>query len=230
MSSIKVGVIIPDRGDRPELLRNCISMMDNQTMKWHLRHGIGMESTSEECDITKRYRKGYEYISAIKSWMFQVDVIAFIENDDYYAPDYLETMVWEWHKAGRPDLFGTNSTIYYHLKLKKKFTMLHGERASAMNTLIKPGLDIVWPEDNDPFTDQWLWMHPEHKIKNQVLIGPDRVISIGMKHGIGKLGAGSHIDDLHRYTEDDSEMEWLKRHTDQNSFNFYKEYSKKLNS
>lgn len=227
MSSIKVGVIIPDRGDRPELMSNCIKMLSNQTLPHTFIWGIGMTAipASEDCDISLRYKNGYLLLS-----MVPCDVIVFLENDDYYAPDYIETMVSEWIKAGRPDLFGTNSTIYYHLKLKKKFTMLHGERSSAMNTLIKPGLDIVWPEYNDPFTDQWLWMHPEHKIKNQVLIGPDRVISIGMKHGVGKLGAGSHIDDLHRYTEDDSEMEWLKRHTDQNSFNFYKEYSKKLNS
>jgi hypothetical protein len=33
MKDIKVGIIIPDRNDRPELLTNCMRMIEAQTLK-----------------------------------------------------------------------------------------------------------------------------------------------------------------------------------------------------
>jgi glycosyltransferase involved in cell wall biosynthesis len=222
---IKVGIIIPDRGDRPAFLRNCLRMVNNQTHKPYFVHVVDYTPLNSECDITPRYRSGYELLSKIDS----IDVIAFIENDDWYSPDYLEIMVKEWDKSGRPDIFGTNYTIYYNIKLRKYYTMHHMERASAMNTLIKPRLKLLanrsgWPVDSEPFTDAWLWTRLG---LSKVTFKPDKHISIGIKHGVGKCGGRSHIDQLHRYDPPRGSLDngFLKETMDEQSFAFYSRYS-----
>jgi hypothetical protein len=136
-------------------------------------------------------------------------------------------MVNEWEKAGRPDLFGTNYTIYYHLKKKAYFTMRHFDRASAMNTFIKPGLKIDWCPDHEPFTDIHLWMKVDGITKK--LIEPSHIIAVGMKHGMTMTGGRSHVDRLHRYINADHDLHWLYDTVDEESFIFYKSLSEKLN-
>ena len=223
---MRIAVIIPTRGDRKELLDNCLRMLANQTIQ---PIGIGIidyEPKDSNKDITTRYKKGYNGVDPN-----YINIIAFIEDDDYYAPDYLETMVREWLRAGQPDIIGTGSTIYYHLKLKKYFTLTHPRRASAMNTLIKPNLSFPWCEDNYAFTDLHLWnLTVETALQKPILKGhifnPEKIISIGMKHGVGLTGGRCHIDRLERYNVDDSESKFLLENCDKESFEFYSNYFK----
>lgn len=216
---MKIGILIPNRGDREELLSNCIRMMKAQTIadqiEWMLP--VSFKPTEGIVDITTRYRIGYDILSK-----FGVDIIFFIENDDWYSPEYLETMIREWEYYSRPELFGTNYTIYYNLKLQKHFTMFTEQRASAMNTMIKPGLFVSWPLEQDPYTDVWLWEH----IQNRRIFKPKKVISVGMKHGIGLCGGYAHTTKLHRYIYDDDGF--LKETLDTESYKFYKSISERL--
>jgi glycosyltransferase involved in cell wall biosynthesis len=209
---MNVGIIIPDRRDRPQFLENCLRMMDRQTLKPDRICVMEYAPESDKCDITQRYRRGYHHLCGK-----DLDIIAFIENDDYYSPEYLEYMVNKWQEYGKPDIFGTNYTIYYHLKLGAHFTMYHQDRASAMNTLIKPDLDINWPVDHEPFTDMHLWAN----IKG-ITFMPEKVIAIGMKHGIGLCGGKSHVDKLYRYTNNDDGF--LQRTVDEDSYKFYSQF------
>lgn len=209
---MKIAVIIPDRGDRPQFMENCMRMMEAQTLQPDHLGIINHDPESDKCDITQRYRFGYHAMSKKN-----VDMIAFIENDDWYAPDYLRYMADQWHANGKPDLFGTNYTIYYHLKLRKYFTFRHIQRASAMNTFIRPGLSFTWPQDHDPYTDQWLWV--SSGIENKLAIEPAYIISVGMKHGIGKIGGEFHTNYYERYINEDNGF--LKNTLDPESFRFY---------
>lgn len=212
---IKIGVIIPDRGDRSQFLRNCFRLMQNQTLKHVEVLCVASKPSSNECDITKRYRQGYDFYRG-KGF----DVIAFVENDDWYSPDYLETMVREWIKAGKPDLFGTRYTIYYNLRVFGYFPMHHESRSSAMSTLIKPDLNFEWCPDNEPYTDVWLYSKLNYK-----LFTPEKHICLGIKHGIGKTGGKSHTDRLDRYKTNtgklDTDKSFLKSIVDKESFEFY---------
>lgn len=207
--SVSIGIIIPTRRDRPGFFENCIRMIESQTIKYDFMSVQDYLPWSENKDITQRYRIGYDDLNDK-----DVDVIALMEDDDYYSPDYLETMVREWDAYGRPDIFGTNYTIYYHLKLKKYFTMHHPERASAMNTLIKPNLKIKWPPDDEPYTDMALWS----QLKGQTF-RPSKCISVGIKHNIGLTGGRNHNDRLHRYKFEDGGF--LQNTLDPESFDFY---------
>jgi hypothetical protein len=226
---VKIGVIIPDRGDRPRFLANCLRMMEAQTLQPKYVRIIDYPAKDEHVDITPRYRTGYLYMSAM-----DVDLIAFIENDDWYAPNYLETMVEAWKRFHQPSLFGTCYTIYYHLQLKRYFTMEHHQRASAMNTFIKPGLDIKWPVDMEPFLDMHLWSGHSGITGNmsRIVFKPEKIISVGIKHGIGKtIGGGNHVIDervARRYATKDVNEDYpqgfLKTVLDPESFNFYNNY------
>ena len=210
--NLKIGIIIPDRGDRPLFLANCIRMIENQSLQPHKIILANEENNSNECDITTRYRESYEKLNDL------VDVVLFIENDDYYAENYIETMIMEWLDRGMPDLLGTNYTIYYHLGLKKYFTMNHNLRASAMNTLLKSNLNINWGPENDPYTDIHIWTRSNLL---GVTFKPKEIISIGMKHGIGMCGGRNHTNYLERFINDDFSMDFLRKNTDLESFNFY---------
>jgi len=214
MDKIKLGIIIPSRGDRPQFLVNCLRMIMAQTVQPDFIEIVNDIPLTKDCDITKRYRIGYERLRNK-----DIDVIALIEDDDWYAPNYLEYMVNKWIEKGKPNLLGLNHTIYYHLKLRSWFRMGHETRSSAMNTLIKPDMELTWPVDNDPFTDIHLW----HTIRG-VIFEPEQIICMGIKHGVGKCGGRSHVDQLHRFINDDKDLSFLKSKLDEKSFKFYSEY------
>lgn len=220
---MNIGIIIPDRGDRPRFMDNCMRMLGSQTLKPLYIAYENYPPASNKCDITPRYRTGYANCMRFSRQERPLDVIALWENDDYYAPEYLETMAEHWLMEGKPDIFGTNYTIYYHIKLRKYYRMDHHTRASAMNTLLKPGLNIAWPVDHEPFTDLWLW----RQLKG-ITINPGKHISIGIKHGVGLTGGKSHVDRFDRYDPPrgtaDPDCKFLKENMDAESFEFYSNY------
>lgn len=218
MQKLKVGVIIPDRNDRPRFLKNCLRLLENQTLKPEIIELVNYAPLSENVDITQRYKYGYE-----KLRNKGLDVIAFIENDEWYSNDYLETMVNAWENAKRPDIFGTDYTIYYHIKLLSYYTMYHDLRSSAMSTLIKPDLNFEWCRDSEPYTDMHLWTN----LKG-VTFRPEKHICLGIKHGVGMCGGHAHTTRLQRYKSDlatnDSNTTFLKSLVDIESYKFYCEF------
>jgi len=210
-----IAVIIPDRGDRPKMLANCIRMMEGQTLKPYIWL-VDEKPKSELPDITYRYRTGYNFLSNPK---LDIDLIFFIESDDWYHHNYLYTMYSCWLSEGKPDLMGIDYTYYYHLKLRKYFKYGHAGRASMMNTCIVPGLTFKWPVDSYRFVDMYLW----DKLRG-LTISPEKPISIGMKgHGEGMTGGTGHDSKLHRYVNEDNGF--LEKYLDKESLEFYGNYT-----
>ncbi len=230
---MKIGVLIPDRNDRPRLLENCLRMMKAQTLQPEIielvndpapDHFISNriphqpKQIPNRCDITWRYRTGYDRLRNKG-----LDMIAFVENDDWYSPYYFEIMRDEWLKSGKPQLLGTTFTTYYHIKLFAYFNMIHKTRSSAMTTFIKPDLNFNWCVDWEPYTDMYLW--GKCKLRGHTF-DPKRYITLGIKHGEGKCGGKSHVDQLQRYVSPDPDKSFLKKvmSMDQESFDFYTNY------
>lgn len=189
-------------------------MMKAQTLQPDHIEIVNYPAESNNIDITQRYRIGYNFFRN-KGY----DLIAFIENDDYYHPEYLETMVTEWKRVGKPDLIGTNYTPYYHLGLRYWFDFKHDQRASAMNTLIKPDLDFPWCNDSNPYTDLYLWLQVQNLTKHT--FKPSFMVSIGLKHNTGLCGGIGHNDRLEMFTNRDIYYQWLRDNMDPESFSFY---------
>ncbi len=219
MQNLKIGVIIPDRNDRPLFLENCLRLIKQQTIQPACIEVVNYQAISDDVDITQRYRIGYDLLRGK-----DLDVIALIENDEWYSPDYLEIITKAWFSSGRPDIFGTDYTIYYHIKLFAHFTMWHMSRSSAMSTLIKPDLNFEWCADNEPYTDMHLW-----ETLKGCTFHPEKNICMGIKHGVGKCGGTGHTNKLHRFNESDADKKILSDLMDIESFEFYSNYFKNEN-
>ena len=228
---MKIGVIIPDRNDRPRLLENCMRMIKAQTVQPDIIElvndspldinpdGYVVPEKKGIPDITWRYRTGYDRLRNKG-----LDVIFLMENDDYYAPNYIETMLANWNDAGRPQLFGTDYTIYYHIKLFHYFFFRHQIRSSAMSTMIKPDLNFPWCPDYEVYTDMHLWTKTDLTKK---VFHPEKIICSGIKHGEGFCGGRMHKDRLERYTRNginDTKKEFMQMFMDPISFEFYSNY------
>lgn len=224
---MRLAVIIPHRGDRPRFLENCFRMLKAQTFQpEHIELVNFPTKTPDRYDITQRYRIGYDALRG-KGY----DLIALIEDDDWYSPEYLETMIAAWKQWGSPCLFGTCYTYYYHIGLKAYYIMEHHQRSSAMNTFIKPDLNFPWCDDAEPYTDMHLWKtirNPDGSAVPQprVVFNPDNIISVGIKHNVGLCGGGdahsTHPQIAKRYLHPDNGF--LERTLDRESFNFYWNY------
>ena len=211
---MRVGIIIPDRNDRPDFLSNCLRMIYSQTLIPYHVEIVNDWPKSEKCDITYRYRIGYDRLRDKN-----LDVIALIENDDWYANNYLETMAKYWIREEKPNLLGLDHTVYYNIRLFAHFTMFHSTRSSAMNTLIKPDLEFDWGHDENPYADVHIW----NVLKGKIMV-PEKEICLGIKHGVGKCGGQSHTCHLSRYINKDDDKIFLKKIMDKASFEFYSNY------
>lgn len=208
---MKIGIIIPDRGDRPKLLMNCIRMIRAQTIKPDIIELVNYKPESTAKDITQRYRRGYDLLRKKG-----LDLIFLIENDDFYHPTYLENTLKAWIAAGKPDLLGQRQTIYYHIGHRKYFFMFHESRGAAMNTVIKPDLTFDWCPDSEVYTDQWLYTRLKYKLWTS-----EKPNCLGIKHNIGLTGGNNHCTNMDRYKYDDQDLKFLKSVTDPASFEFY---------
>lgn len=188
---IRVGVICPDRSDRPKFMEMFYRQLDRQTLKPERVEVVDYVPESFSCDITQRYRRGYDILRGK-----DLDVILFMENDDVYAPTYIEVMAENWLKYGKPKMLGLNYTIYYHLFIGKSFVFKHEKRSSAMSTLIRPDMDFEWCADSYAYTDSHLW-----KTVGGVTFNPRKDIALGLKHGLSMTGGLWHRDNLERYKE-----------------------------
>lgn len=218
---MKLAVLIPDRGDRPEFMKNCLRMLKAQTLQPDIIEVMNDPPENDFCDITRRYRIGYDRLRNKG-----ITLIAMMENDDWYDPAYLEFMVKQWKLNGWPNIFGTRYTIYYHIGLFRWMKMNHHTRSSAMATFIRADLSLTWCNDTEPYTDAYLWS----TIKGGVTIDPGKkLICIGIKHGIGMCGGKSHTTSLERYISNDDDHRLLKANMDEESYLFYTNYFKNKN-
>lgn len=205
---MKIALLIPDRGDRPKFLQNCMRMMAAQTLQPSEICLVNHAPKSNAIDITERYRIGYDRLRGRG-----FDLIALIENDDWYAPNYLETMANKWCELGHPNIIGTDYTIYYNLNVKGIHRINHSHRSSAFSTCLIPDMEIKWPHDSEPYTDFRLWETIPGK-----LFRPTQHICVGIKHGHGLCGGHYHTTKLQRYIPDEN---FLKQTVDPISYQFY---------
>lgn len=213
---MNISVLIPTRGDRPQFLSNAHRLLEAQTLKpTHVEVVDDPPADLLKKDITWRYRIGCERILSKNP---STDAIVLIEDDDWYAPIYLEVISQNWVNSGKPMIYGIGETIYYHLSMRGWYNQVHPTRASAMSTLISAqgARQMQWPADNYVFTDIELWK----KLKG-LTFRPPAPISIGIKHGIGLCGGIGHRKDLAQYRTHDKDFAWLRSKVDPDSFNFY---------
>ena len=209
---MKIGVLIPTRGDRKNFLIHALKLISNQTQQPDEIFIVDEKPKSNEIDITYRYRVGCE-----KLFKKGCDVILFWEDDDWYHENYIEIMIKNWLFFGEPDLFGLGSTTYYHIGVNKYRTMIHKGRSSAFTTMVtKEIMNINFGKDSERFFDIHLW---KQSLRKETFLYPEN-ICLGIKHGVGSCGGKAHLNDF-PYDKEDADLSFLKLIVDEDSFKFY---------
>lgn len=218
---VKIISVTPTRGDRPVMLKNMMRMMSKQTLGLYGMVVVD-DAPNVPLDLTYRYRTG---ITRGLSEYPDTDLIAFIEDDDWYDPAYLETYANAWVEAGKPLLIGQAYTHYYHLGLRAIHHQVHPNRSSAFTTFASPEIfkQIRWPDDQYSFLDLEIWKQFSGKT-----ISTGRPLAVGIKgHDEGKVFGGiGHNSKWSAYGKwKDPDMEWFRSTVDPESFDFYKKIS-----
>ena len=185
---MNIHAVIPTRGDRPDFVKFAVQQMESQTVKPDFINVVDYPPESDAVDLASRFKCGIQ-----KSLEMGADLIFFIEDDDFYRPEYIETMLNLWTGAEKPDLFGLDVTIYYHLGLKMSGSVKHPGRASMYNTMITKDFDLsVWPDENpNLYLDIKIWKNSGSK----KAVTPKDTLCLGIKHGHGKCGGSMHAPD-----------------------------------
>lgn len=188
-----ITIITPSRpGERTELLERCKFYVARQTVKCH--HIIVDYPMGSSTDITRRYRAGLTYAAALGSKLAIV-----MEDDDYYAPDYVAHCHSKWMLYGMPSIMGEHATTYYNVATQCYKILPHPGRASMMSTCIVPAAvkNLRWPPDTEKFTDIFMWQN----LRGKSLPSSGKVLGIkgisgGLTGGIGHNPNFGNVKDL----------------------------------
>lgn len=199
-------VIIPDRGDRPQLLEFAKFQLSRMNTQPDATYIVDYKPKSDKVDLIPRIKTG---IAKAKEDGF--DQVMIVENDDFYFIDYFDNI-------GDADFVGSEKTTYYNLRNRTYQDWTHPKRSSLFTTGFKISAldDFAWPPDTDTFLDISLWLYATQKRKS---IHWRETKAIGIKHGIGLCGGKGHVQQ-NKYM--DMNSEWLKANVDSVAYDFYK--------
>ena len=161
--------------------------------------------------------------------LIEYDTILIMEDDDWYAPTYIEWMVSYFKKDPSKLLIGQGRGLYYHipsLRFRRCPNILH---AGLCKTGFKSGLipkveEICKTKMTNPFIDIKLWQKTLSFDKK--LIFDEKDYCVGIKGMPGRQGvcAGwtQYMNNTYTY---DTDMEYLKSIIG-DDVELYKEYVK----
>lgn len=219
---MKIAVVVPTRGDRPEFLNHCKRQIHRQTYCPDEVIFVDYQPVrSDVADLTARYRRGVEQALNKKC-----DFIAFLEDDDWYDSRYLEWMVQGWKACQKPEVFGIQSSYYFNLRSMQGALFEHPGRSSMFCTCLAIGSGtlghLAWPADTEKFLDLWIWK--KWPLTKATVNFTNEIYTIGIKHGVGLTGGGGHNIDADFYKKHNYNKEWLHENIDDQSFQFYQTY------
>lgn len=219
-NKVKIGILIPTRGDRKQFLEFALQQIERQTIKENgneiVIEIVSDKPLSDKPDITWRYQLGCARLVEQGC-----DFIVFWEDDDWYRKDYIEWMLNHWIDKGKPELIGLNHTIYYNIFTQQYMKWTHAHASMFSTCISKEGVKKTnWGDPNYSFTDIVLW-----KQLQGVLFQANPDISCGIKHGIGLCGGGGHREKFDHYQKSDTNYEFLSSVVDEQAMNFYRTLS-----
>lgn len=207
----RVGVLTPtsDPGRKP-FLDFLEGRIKRQTRQPDMVLKVDYPNTSRVPDLAKRYREGCAEL--FKAGM---DLVVFMEDDDYYPLNYLEEIVTKWEQAGRPAVIGQNRTRYYHI-LERKYKVYEDlPHCSAHCTAVSPKANLRCCADDFISFDIELWKANKKSVKVEI-----KPFMVSIKHGLGMTAGRRHSTRVKFMP--DANLEVLKKWVDDEALNFYK--------
>lgn len=144
-----------------------------------------------------------KFRAAINSGAIIGDSLAFIEDDDWYAADYLETLA---NKLGDLDIAGESPALYYHVGQRGSWQHENMAHASLCQTAISrrlfPQLGHI-AATGTRFIDLPLWQgSPVKRNLFRPVNGKRSCIGIKGMPGRAGLGAGHYAVEVYRPDHD----------------------------
>lgn len=220
--------IITMTGARPDQFNLCQKFMHRQTYQGRVAWVIVDDAVPRSTDsVTETFREGWTIhkIYPLISWTWgqntqarniaegvqflidnypekEIEAIFIIEDDDYYRPVYLETMMANF--AGY-DLIGERNTIYYNVATRRYITNPNTIHASLFQTAFRYNVIPTLSEClGNKFIDCVLWQ----KVPNKYLFN-NHDMAVGMKGMPGRAGIGAGHT-MARNMRDDSTLHYLQ--------------------
>lgn len=208
---MRIGVVIPTRGDRPDLMKRSLYYLDRQSITPDRLEIVNHKPFTGDCDITQRFRYG------ITKLYKDVDIIIMWEDDDWYIEDFIAKTVELWEMNPHCEMIGFSGHLYYNIN-SQIYSRFRGGVIPPMATtsIASSYVDkMSWPTDTTASTDLYIW----RKCNKYFRYGQeDKFWHIGIKHGIGKTVTSSHS----RLTgTKDIDFEYLRANISAEDFLFY---------
>ena len=167
-------------------------------------------------DTDVRTRAGLQ--AAIADGM---DLVFTWDDDEYYAPTYLEWMLDNW--PNEADVIGCHDIPYYHLAYRRvtyrDYRMWATNGCTAMRP--KAAVNFAYKQTGYMFDRPlWEWFRANLRVKLFPQI-PVPFQVVGIKHGIGSLTAGAHDWPAKLFNVDDAAGDWLRANVDRRVVDFY---------
>lgn len=209
-------ILTPDRGDRDVMLQHCRKQVRAFNPQYMIHNMVDYVPKSDKADLTERVYEGYKWAVEEK-----IDWLVIVESDDHYPTDYLSQFIIHMSHA---DFIGCEYSHYYNIQSRTWEKLNHSNRSSLYTTAFRVSSmkDFNWSQANKLFLDIDIWRYAR-RFKRSFIQNN----AIGIKgHGEGMAGGKGHIMKFRNY---DPDLVWLKKHTNEMSFEFYKGLSEKLN-
>jgi len=149
----------------------------------------------------------------------QGDMLAFIEDDDWYHPEYLKDMHDRLEYSKRA-IIGYDPTLYYHIQHEGYRIIPHQNRASlyatvGLSNVLYTALDPILEDKNKPVDiSLWAWLHAV----SATTIGH---LAIGIKHGFTPTEGRGHQLPATYWSRDPGCL-YLKSLIGERDFEFYR--------
>lgn len=212
---------ITPTGDRPLAFALCQQWMRNQTRqpdqwivvddgKVPLKPFVSMQYVRREPQLDDPQHTLFLNLKAAVP-LIKGDKIVIIEDDEYYAPEYIEEMV---RRLTQHEVVGIGRSKYYHLPTGSYFQISNTTHASLAETgfrsSIMPELSGLW--DGDSSLDMRLWQ----KIgppRSLLFVDTIKPLYLGIKGLPGRAGIGAgHNPALYRgRAKDTTDRAMLKK-------------------
>ena len=149
------------------------------------------------------------------------DVLVFIEDDDWYAPHYLDLLLKRLNESEDADMVGEGNSIYYNVESRWWAPHFNMQHASLCQTAIRrelfPLLMVHCSQDDSPFIDSriWAWGGKVQKAVYQPEEGRPSCVGIKSMPGRKGYGLGHNCNRVGHYAKrpvnEDPDMIALKR-------------------
>ena len=204
---MKVGALIPTMGDRQS-----ISFTFKRAVEMGVEWIVCINKKSPTVDLWNKYLDGLNVLFNINC-----DVVLLLEDDDYYPVQYLQEMIEQWEKNGRPSLLGLQQAMYYHIYANKYHIFNNQNHCAAFCTLVSKEAKLP-PLNESPHFDVELWRINDGKMVS-ITHQP-----VGVKHGNGMVGGKFH--NAERFKHFDEDMVMYHKLFDKEAINHFKEIYK----